>query len=253
MSNTPSNDRSDTKSTSDRSYNSAHDKLEANCEQGEDDVDTMGVDTSDFEPTNLVEKPNLTLEEFEASDRFDFLTSCTGRGRETAAVRGYNIEKFATTVFSEEFKYFTSSSESWYDTFTTGSHDVGLRIESKSCVYRYPSGPYGRFRIWGKHHDTINDESQRSLIDTQYVYFFLVYKSTSEGVREVGKLVAPVEKVDKVLDKWVTRDHPTMGESRVQDISWYQLLKRLEVSKSIFRDQPIVDLTDGVPSSNNNS
>ncbi|MDL0118301.1 hypothetical protein PNQ29_00820 [Halobacterium salinarum] len=38
-----------------------------------------------------------------------------------------------------------------------------------------------------------------------------------------------------------------MGTQPARDISWHLLLKRLGVPKETFVEQPIVDLTDGIP------
>lgn len=112
---------------------------------------------------------------------------------------------------------------------------------------RYPSGPYGRFRLWKHHHEEFVSTARSWNLETRFLYFFCVYTIANGGEREVGKLVVPAERVDEVLNSWTARDHPTMGESHARDISWHQLLKRLGVPKTMFEEQPIIDLTDGVP------
>jgi hypothetical protein len=86
-----------------------------------------------------------------------------------------------------------------------------------------------------------------NLEGTKFLYLFVVYTVEDEKPREVGKLTAPVTTIDAVLDKWQLQDHPTMGTQPARDISWHLLLKRLGVPKDAFVDQPIVDLTDGLP------
>ncbi|EMA66204.1 hypothetical protein C462_16266 [Halorubrum distributum JCM 13916] len=76
------------------------------------------------------------------------------------------------------------------------------------------------------------------------VYFFVVYSVVDGIEKEVGKLIAPVEMVDDVLDNWILEDHVTMGEQENRQISWHLLLKRLGVSKERFKNEHIIDLTD---------
>ena len=80
--------------------------------------------------------------------------------------------------------------------------------------------------------------------DTLFLYFFVVYAVDEDGVeREVGKVVAPVELVDEVLDGWREIDHPSMGTRRVRDISWRLLFNRLGVSQEWLVREDAIDLT----------
>jgi len=73
-----------------------------------------------------------------------------------------------------------------------------------------------------------------------------VVYSVVDGIeREVGKLIAPAEMVDGILDNWILEDHITMGEQENRQISWHLLLKRLGIPKERFKDEHIIDLTDG--------
>jgi hypothetical protein len=147
-----------------------------------------------------------------------------------------------------------SPSEPYIDTHANGSHGVGLYIESKSCVNRYPSGSYGRFKFWRHHHDDLVEDARSFTIPgVLHVYFFVVYKVTDEKALEVGKLVAPVSQIDEILDEWTLENHETMGRAYSRDMSWNLLLKRLGVPKGVFRDQRIVDLTDGPPAKSSDS
>jgi hypothetical protein len=210
---------------------------------GETEIDGNREEiSSEFALTELIERPEVALEDVSGD-----VPTCSGRGKNTAAVRGYNTERLASAVFDKWLIFDACRGDPWYDTFAKGSHDIAFRIESKSCVHRYPSGPYGRFRIWKQHHDEFVSTARSWHFETQFLYFFCVYTIEDEKEREVGKLVVPAERVDEVLDSWTARDHSTMGESYARDISWHQLLKRLGVPETIFEEQPIIDLTDGVP------
>jgi hypothetical protein len=81
--------------------------------------------------------------------------------------------------------------------------------------------------------------------DKEYFYFFVVYEIAGkiETEKEIGKLVAPVQVVDEVLNSWSLRNHDTMGEAEARDISWHYLLKKLDVSKEQFEAADAVDLT----------
>jgi len=252
MSDTPTENESGSEPTS--SDGSTSTRSESGMSRDQEKIKRNSTEDipSEFTPSELVERPELTYEKFEARDTYNVLPSCSGRGTETASVRGYNVERLASAVFNSTFRTGRYSPEAWFDAFTIGSK-VTFRIESKSCIYRYPSGSYGRFRIWKHHHDKFTREAQNWYGDTHFLYFFLVYKTDSESVKEVGKLAAPVKDVDEVLDKWTVRDHPTMGERRARDISWNLLLKRLGVPKSVFRELPIVDLTDGFSSTSSDN
>jgi hypothetical protein len=170
--------------------------------------------------------------------------NCEGRGRSTASGRGYNAERLANAIFDESDFIFRWSPEPYADAFISG--ETCYYLEAKSCVTRYRSstqklGRYGQFRIWKPHHDRLLD-SWNSLREP--VYFFVVYSVVDGIEKEVGKLIAPAEMVDDVLDNWILEDHVTMGEQRCRQISWHLLLKRLGVSKERFKAEDIIDLTD---------
>jgi hypothetical protein len=205
---------------------------------------------SQFAPTELIERPEATIEVYNSEYYQRGIPSYSGRGEETAAARGYNAERLASTVFGGgplSTRY--SPFEPYIDTYASGSHDVGVNIESKICVNRYPSGSYGQFRFWQQHHNNFLEEAESNTTSGFiYVYFFLVYEITDEETREVGKLVTPANQIDEILDRWSSRNHKTMGQAYSRDMSWNLLLKRLGVPMQIFRELPIVDLTDGLPS-----
>jgi hypothetical protein len=192
---------------------------------------------------SIVRRPDLKLEDV----RYKWKANTyTGRGTETAAGRGYNTERLAKAVLGEDGFFFLSSvKDSWFDTFVSGEQNY-MRIECKSCVYRYPSGPFGRFRVWRQNHTRMVKEVEDSLDSEQYLYFFVVYTVENGVETEVGKLVVPVQEVDRILDSWSTRDHPSMGEEQARDISWNLLLKRLGVSRDTFREENTLDLTTSV-------
>lgn len=223
-----------------------HQNRDTQADQASDGTTENSVHETDvdrFAPTNLIERTDVSLEDVRGS-----VPTCSGRGSETAAVRGYNTERLANVIFSPTRLFFSSSDQPWYDTYVNTDHDIGCWIESKSCIQRYPCGQYGRFRIWKHHHERFIEEAQSFLLDTVvFMYFFLVYTIEDDDVREVGKLIVPPEQIDSLIDTWSVRDHTSMGQCRARDISWSLLLKRLDVPKPVFREQSIVDLTDGLP------
>lgn len=191
----------------------------------------------------IVQYPEKKLEDVRES-----LTGnkCSGRGRETAAGRGYNTERLAGAVLATDGVFLSDSHENWYDTYAPGEN-TSSRIECKSCVYRYPSGAYGRFRIWRHHHLAFVADSEQFRSENRlWLYFFVVYEINDGIESEVGKVVAPVGLVDEAIDNWRKRDHPTMGEQRARDISWHLLLNRLGVSEDRLRAEATVDLTPNI-------
>ena len=189
----------------------------------------------------LVQNPDVKLEDV----RKDLYGNrCTGRGADTAAGRGYNVERLAKAVF-ESYGFFVLSSheDSWFDTFVSESPGC-LRIECKSCVYRYPSGAFGRFRIWRKNHRLLLGMNKAwAEDDKDYLYFFVVYTIEDGVEKEVGKLVTTVEQVDDIVDDWSLRDHPSMGQEFARDISWNMLLSELDISRETFKEQNLVNTT----------
>lgn len=63
--------------------------------------------------TEWVSSPELTLTD--AQDGF-FANECHGRGADTAAARGYNIERLASAVFDSDGFFYTYRDEPWFDT-----------------------------------------------------------------------------------------------------------------------------------------
>lgn len=175
--------------------------------------------------------------------------TCRGRGRKTASGRGYNAERLAHVVFAETNLFFSVSSSPWYDDYATASDELSYRTEVKSCVDRYQTaageeGRYGQFRIWKPHHDRLVQMDAKAYSDAQGVYFFVVYTIEDGIEKEIGKLVAPVQTVDDVLDTWSSANHVTMGEKKNRQISWRLLLKKLGVSRDRFENELIIDITN---------
>jgi len=105
-------------------------------------------------------------------------------------------------------------------------------------------GRYGQFRIWKPHHDRLVQTDASTYGDIQGVYFFVVYTIEDDIEKEIGKLIAPVQMVDDVLDKWSSANHVTMGKKKNRQISWRLLLKKLGVSRERFENELIIDLID---------
>jgi len=199
--------------------------------------------TENRSPTPSVINPEMKLEDVRSGVNAN---SCEGRGRSTASGRGYNAERLANAIFDESDIIFRWSVKPYVDAFISG--EISYDVEVKSCVVRYQSstkklGRYGQFRIWKPHHDRLlYKNSYRS--SRESIYFFVVYSVVDGIEKEVGKLIAPVEMVDDVLDNWILEDHVTMGEQENRQISWHLLLKRLGVSKERFKNEHIIDLTN---------
>ncbi len=191
-------------------------------------------------PNTIVQHPEKKLEDVRETRAGN---ECDGRGRATAAGRGYNTERLAGAVLDTNGDFFSYTFEKWYDTFASNK-DTYSHVECKSCVCRYPSGAYGRFRIWRHHHETLVETAAQSIDQKVYIYFFVVYDIEDGVEREVGKVVAPVNLVDQALDKWRQQTHKTMGTQQARDISWHLLLTRLGVSERRLRAEPTVDLTE---------
>ena len=201
---------------------------------------------SESSPSCRVHNPEVKLEDVrEGMDT----NTCRGRGRKTASGRGYNAERLAHVVFTETDLFFSVSCSPWYDDIATTTDESSYRTEVKSCVDRYQKatgeeGRYGQFRIWKPHHDRLVQTDASTYGDIQGVYFFVVYTIEDDIEKEIGKLIAPVQMVDDVLDKWSSANHVTMGKKKNRQISWRLLLKKLGVSRERFENELIIDLID---------
>jgi len=177
--------------------------------------------------------------------------TCDGRGRKTASSRGYNAERLASATLDEYRLYRNSGSDSWYDTHIfQSSSSESIWVETKSCVQRYPSEQYGRFRIWKRNHDELVNRITDLSLNSSHaepvaIYFFVVYSVRRGREMEIGKMAVPAEMVDSVLDRWSIMNHSSMGISEYRDISWNHLLTQLEVSREEFKSANAIDLTSG--------
>lgn len=190
---------------------------------------------------SVFETPGVTLGMIRAKDDAN---SYEGRGQETAAGRGYNAERLARGVLASESLYSLDSTESWYDSHVPAEGDKEYWVEAKSCIKRYPSSGYGRFRIWKRNHDTFVEEAESRCDDNViFLYFFVVYTIERGRAKEVGKLAAPLSAVDAVLNSWSRRDHYSMGRAAARDISWRVLLRELGVPRKQFEQADATDLT----------
>jgi hypothetical protein len=174
--------------------------------------------------------------------------TCYGRGRKTAAARGYNAERLAYAVLDGHGVFIRVSQKSWIDTIAEPNmNQPGYNVEAKCCVDRYQKqdggqGRYGMFKIWKPHHDKLLNDTKLAVADP--IYFFVVYTVKSRVEKEVGKLIAPAEMIDSVLDNWSSEEHVTMGAKKSRNISWRLLLKRLGVSRQRFQEANMIDLTN---------
>jgi len=191
--------------------------------------------------------PELKLEDVRDKDGSN---TCRGRGRETASGRGYNAERLASAVLNEGGVFLATSFDPWYDACTICPDELVYRTEVKSCVDRYQTatgeeGGYGQFRIWRPHHIRLVIKDEFWPRDVRRgIYFFVVYTVEDSIEKEVGKLVAPVQMVDDVLNTWSSGDHVTMGDKKDRQISWRLLLKKLGVSRERFENELIINLLE---------
>jgi hypothetical protein len=190
-----------------------------------------------------VSHPKLTLRDV----REDLSANeCSGRGSDTAAARGYNVERLAAAIFDSDGIFDTNRNRPWFDTRERGNGPQKTRIESKSCVHRYPSGGYGEFRIWWSHHIQLVRAHKYALSERQ-LYFFLVYTiNEHEDAVEVGKLAVDVTIIDEIITDWKWANHTTKGYTKRRDISWHLLLSQLGISVERFRADDIVVVTNTI-------
>lgn len=195
---------------------------------------------SDDTNNSVIANPGATLEQVR---RYNHGNICYGRGQETAASRGYNAERLAGGVLDSGCFFGLTPTEPYYDNYT-GDKEQSYRVEAKSCIDRYPSGGYGRFRFWKRNHDKLMQTAEAWMgPETMFLYFFVVYKIEDGYEEEVGKLVATLEEIDAILDSWSLRDHDSMGETEARDMSWNLLLRELGVSRERFEQEDAIDLT----------
>jgi len=185
---------------------------------------------------SVVEHPDVRLEDVRKNMHGN---ECTGRGGRTAAPRGYNAERPAEAVLNARRWFFSTHLGEEFDNYIIESK---LRVECKSCVNRYPTGPYGRFRIWWNNHKKLLSIAEYSSPDS-CLYFFVVYTVEEDIEKEIGKPIVPVRQVDEIIDRWTVRDHDSVGKEPARDISWNALLGSLGISHERFKTENIIDLT----------
>jgi len=196
--------------------------------------------TNDSEP--LIRHPGVKLEYVRYWDPGN---DCDGRGKKAASARGYNAERLAHASLHERKPWTPYSDDSCYDTIAVTTDDALVRVEIKSCINRYPSGQYGRFRIWKRNHDALIDKMDDYVPESFAVYYFVVYRIEAGHELEVGKMTVPLEVVDSLIDSWSVIDHSTMGKCKYKDTSWNHLLTQLDISREEFKSADAIDLTSG--------
>jgi hypothetical protein len=189
----------------------------------------------------IVVRPTVKLEDV----REDYWgNECVGRGRETAAARGYNAELLPNALLGKRRDFHSWSPGPWVDNYVPHPSGIACYVEVKIAIKRYPSGGFGRFRIWGSHHHRlvaaaeVYEQSKRL-----YIYLFIVYTVESGVEREIGKVIVPAEEVDDHLGYGNRVDHVSMGDDRTHSISWKKLIDALGVSAEEFTSKETVDLT----------
>lgn len=192
---------------------------------------------------NIIQLEKLTLETIR---RRESANIGAGRGQDIAAARGYNVERLGGFIFDGRRSRFHSESRETHFDLWSRRDEIEIVIECKSCVHRYPSGGYGRFRIWQQNHHRLLDEhdspQQEGVKSTIPLYFFVVVEVKNKYYdRELGKLAVRAERVESAISSW--REASSRGGKQVRDLSWRLLFDRLGVSVEEFREQDIVDLT----------
>lgn len=191
----------------------------------------------------IVERPQLKLED--VREQFDG-NEPNGRGRSTAAPRGYNAELLAKALLGEYALFDKWSPGPWVDNHVSSPSGVQCYVEVKTTIDQYPSGAAGRVRIWGRHHHRLvaaADVYQET--SRLHLYLVVVYTVDSGVEREVGKVVVPAVWVDDHIDSWSRTDHVTMGDQQTHTVSWRVLVDALDVSLTEFTTTDTVDLTAG--------
>lgn len=84
----------------------------------------------------IVVHPSLKLED--VREQFDG-NEPQGRGRETAAPRGYNAELLANAMLGEHPRFEKWSPGPWVDNYVTSQSSVSCYIEVKTAIDQYPS------------------------------------------------------------------------------------------------------------------
>lgn len=195
--------------------------------------------TDDTEP--LIQHPDIKLEYVRYWEPGN---NCDGRGKKSASARGYNAERLAHASLNECIPWIPYSDDSCYDTIALTDDSLAW-VETKSCINRYPSGQYGRFRIWKRNHNALIDKVNYYSSDPFAVYYFVVYRIEHGLDKEVGKMIVLLDAIDSLIDSWSVIDHSTMGKCMYKDISWNHLLTQLDISRDEFKSADAIDLTSG--------
>jgi len=196
---------------------------------------------NDSEP--LIRNPGVKLEYVRYWEPGN---DCDGRGKKAASSRGYNAERLAHASLHDCKPRSPYNGDSCYDTVAFTTDDSLVWVEIKSCINRYPSGQYGRFRIWKRNHDALIDKINNPYGNNSFaVYYFIVYRINVGHEWEVGKMTVSLEVVDSLIDSWSVIDHSTMGDCEYRDISWNHLLTQLDISREEFKSADAIDLTSG--------
>lgn len=151
-----------------------------------------------------------------------------GRGTDTAAARGYDVERVAKYLFDG-----TRSDDSWYDVRLDADSRPGGNsicfLECKSCIDEYPCGITATFKIWKPHHYELlgccGDSDNR-----QGRYLFLIYTVLDETAYEVGKFIVHPLVISELTDEWRDEHHTTMGHTKSREISWTRLTSALDIT-----------------------
>lgn len=197
-------------------------------ELAETDFDAEFFDHPDYKYLN-----NFRFEDLSAEDA----NNPTGRGRETAAGRGYDFERVISKI-----NHGTRVSAPWFDVQwerNTGRHYLS---ECKACISEYKNGQTGRFRLWKKHHEKLVG-ARNHYPSTSTHYHFVIYTICDGHVREIGKFRVSSIIIESLIDNWYLEDHDSMGLEYTTQLSWTYLVSALDLDIGAFRRDEVVTAT----------
>ncbi|WP_418284178.1 hypothetical protein [Halorubrum sp. DTA46] len=184
-------------------------------------------------PYGIGQQPHFRLEDLPP----DIANNPSGRGPDTAAGRGYDVEHVLEYVIdgARISRYRSRDAVVRDDDSRWGSDEHTVDIEAKSCINWYPSGSAGTFRIWERNHWVLSTTPEA-------YYFLLVYRVDASGAAiEIGKIMTPIERIDAIIDEgWTTYDSSQRSGRQYIDLPWPRVLSALDVSIELLREWELV-------------
>jgi hypothetical protein len=193
----------------------------------------IDFDAEFFDHPDYKHRKNYRFEDLSAEDA----NNPRGRGRETAAPRGYDFERLISKINDG-----TRVSAPWFDVqWGTYTHRHCLS-ECKVCISEYDNGQTGRFRLWQKHHEKLLG-APNHYPNTFARYSFVIYTICEGRLREIGKIRVPPVIIESLVDNWHQEHHDTMGLEYTTQLSWTHLVSALDLDIGAFRRNEVVIAT----------